>query len=261
MKKEDLINLVNRPEMISGIYNYCDRWCERCSFTSRCANYAISEQNQSEQKSDPENKAFWDELHNVFQLTLEMVKDSAEEFGIDLDAVDLGNYEEDRKKLEELTMAHNCVRWSKDYITYVNDWFDSAKDLIEEKGEEWESKALLGMPESNIIKETNNLNDIIDVLRWYQYQIHVKLRRAIHGKLEEVDEPDDEFPKDSDGSAKVALIGIDRSIAAWGKMLSFFPDNEDETFKNLVLLEKLRKITEKEIPNARSFHRAGFDDK
>ena len=260
MKKEDIIHLVNRPEMISGIYNYCDRWCERCSFTSRCANYEISEQSQSESKGDPENEAFWEELHNIFQLTLEMVKDSAEEFGIDLDAVDLGNYEEDRKKLEELTMAHDCVSLSKDYITYVNDWFDSAKELIEEKSTSW-NNALLGTFESNIVQYAENLNDIIEVIRWYQYQIHVKLSRAIHGKLEETDEPMDEYPKDSDGSAKVALIGIDRSIAAWGMMLSIFPQKEDETFKNLVLLEKLRKITEKEIPNARSFHRAGFDDK
>ena len=140
MKKEELINLANRSEMISGIYNYCDRWCERCSFTSRCANYAISEQNQSEQKSDPENKAFWDELHNVFQMTLEMVKDSAEEFGIDLNAVDNENYEEDRKQQDELTSAHNCVRLSKDYISLVNDWFDSSQVVFDEKKKTMENE-------------------------------------------------------------------------------------------------------------------------
>ena len=259
MKKEDLINLVNRPGMISGIYNYCDRWCERCGFTSRCTNYAISEENQSESKSDPENKAFWNELHSIFQLTMEMVKDSAEEFGLDLDTVELENYEEDRKQLEKLTRAHDCVRRSKDYINYVNDWLDSSNELIEEKSALWNNT----LPEAFEFKEVQfveNLNDIIEVLRWYQHQIHVKLRRAIHGKLEEADELQDEFPKDSDGSAKVALIGIDRSIASWGMMLSLFPEKEDETFKNLVLLEKLLKMTEKEFPDARSFHRAGFDD-
>jgi hypothetical protein len=33
---------------------------------------------------------------------------------------------------------------------------------------------------------------------------------------------DDGIPKDSHGSAKVALIAIDRSIAAWEMMLSYF---------------------------------------
>lgn len=259
MKKEELINLVNKPEMISGIYNYCDRWCERCSFTSRCANFAMSEQNQSESKSDPHNKAFWEELHNIFQLTLEMVKESAEEYGIDLDAIDSEKYEEERKQRDALTLANDCVRLSKDYIIYVNDWFNSANDLIEEKNTLW-NNTLPGTSEFKVVQFVENLNDIIDVIRWYQHQIHVKLRRAIHGKLEEAEEPPDEYPKDSDGSAKVALIGIDRSIAAWGMMLSLFPEKEDDTFKNLVQLEKLRKITEKEFPNARSFHRAGFDE-
>jgi len=259
MKKEDIINLVNNPGMISGIYNYCDRWCERCSFTSRCANYAISEQNKSESKGDPQNETFLEEMHNIFQVTLEMVRESAEEMGMDLDAIDIENYEEDRKKLEELTMAHKCVSRSKHYITLVDEWFDSTKDLIEEKNALW-NNTLPGTFEFNAMQFVENLDDIIDIIRWYQHQIHVKLRRAIHGKLEEAVEPGDEYPKDSDGSAKVALIGIDRSIAAWGMILSLFPENEDKTFKNLVLLEKLRKLTEKEMPNARSFHRAGFDD-
>lgn len=259
MKKEELINLVNKPEMISGIYNYCDRWCERCSFTGRCANYAMTEQNQSESKNDPHNKAFWEELHNIFQLTLEMVKESAEEYGIDLDAIDSEKYEEERKQRDALTLANDCVRLSKDYIIYVNDWFNSANDLIEEKNALW-NNTLPGTSEFKVVQFVENLNDIIEVIRWYQHQIHVKLRRAIHGKLEEAEEPPDEYPKDSDGSAKVALIGIDRSIAAWGMMLSLFPEKEDDTFKNLVLLEKLRKMTEKEFPDARPFHRPGFDE-
>ena len=69
------------------------------------------------------------------------------------------------------------------------------------------------------------------------------------------------LPKDSDGSAKVALIGIDRSISAWGIMLRYFPACEDELLKILVVLEKLRKKVEKEFPDARSFFRPGFDEK
>ena len=26
---------------IPGVYNYCDRWCERCPFASRCRSYAM----------------------------------------------------------------------------------------------------------------------------------------------------------------------------------------------------------------------------
>ena len=27
------------PGFIDGVYNYCDRWCERCRFQSRCRLY------------------------------------------------------------------------------------------------------------------------------------------------------------------------------------------------------------------------------
>jgi len=47
------------------------------------------------------------------------------------------------------------------------------------------------------------------VVRRYQHQIYVKLIRAVRGTLEEEDESFDEFAKDSGGSAKVALIGME----------------------------------------------------
>src|SRR5258706_3119195 len=42
MQPSDFDRLVARasnPRLIPGIYNYCDRWCERCRFTDRCLQY------------------------------------------------------------------------------------------------------------------------------------------------------------------------------------------------------------------------------
>ena len=44
MDKERIKKLAQNPDFISGIYNYCDRWCERCAFTSRCMNFAMGEE-------------------------------------------------------------------------------------------------------------------------------------------------------------------------------------------------------------------------
>lgn len=33
------------PRFIPGIYNYCDRWCERCPLSNRCLTYAINKAN------------------------------------------------------------------------------------------------------------------------------------------------------------------------------------------------------------------------
>ena len=51
MDKENLKKLVQDPRFISGIFNYCDRWCERCSFTARCLNFAM----ENEEMDEPEN--------------------------------------------------------------------------------------------------------------------------------------------------------------------------------------------------------------
>jgi hypothetical protein len=77
------------------------------------------------------------------------------------------------------------------------------------------------------------------VIAWHHFQINVKLARATHGRFEAVDEAeergevwdtgaawededaDDEVDleaihiSDANGSAKVALLGIERSIGAW----------------------------------------------
>lgn len=36
--KDRTLKLVKEGNFIEGIYNYCDRWCEKCSFTARCLN-------------------------------------------------------------------------------------------------------------------------------------------------------------------------------------------------------------------------------
>ena len=157
-------------------------------------------------------------------------------------------------------MGHECAKSARDYSHKVNHWFESSSTLFDEKRDEFELKDRLELPNTAPREEAATLNDAIAVIRWYQDQIYVKLMRAIEGMLEEPREILKDFPKDSDGSAKVALLALDRSIAAWGILLNHFPDREDDLLEILVHLERLRRKTEKEFPEARAFVRPGFDD-
>src|SRR4051812_22950178 len=49
---------------IPGIYNYCDRWCERCAFTHRCRVYSTQQEFEEQISEDrtEHNQAFWDQL-------------------------------------------------------------------------------------------------------------------------------------------------------------------------------------------------------
>jgi hypothetical protein len=263
MLKDRLKNLGEDPKYISGIYNYCDRWCERCPFNSRCLNYEISEEHYAEPGSrDMNNELFWKKLGETFQATLELVQEMMEEQGIDFDSIDSESLkkEKEKEKINEKVDSNELVNSAKEYGKMVREWFESSKDLFLEKEIDLNKKAELELPNENPDKEAATILDAVDVIMWYQHFIHVKLRRAIHGELEDRPKILDNFPKDSDGSAKVALIAIDRSIAAWGEILKYFPDQEDELLQLLVKLEHIRRNAEEIFPDARSFVRPGFDE-
>jgi len=204
---------------------------------------------------DLSNKRFWDKLGEIFQVTLDMLYEDAAGRGLDLRAVDLATEDE----LEKLANAHECTSLARDYSEHVERWFDAAHPLFAEEGRELALKARLELPGSYPAEEAASLQNVVDVIRWYQHQIYVKLMRAVKGKLEEAEEALGEYPRDSDGSAKVALLGMDRSMAAWGTLLRQFPGQEDNILGVLVQLERLRKRAEKKFPAARAFVRPGFD--
>jgi hypothetical protein len=88
VNRDRLKKLAADERFIAGIYNYCDRWCERCPQTSRCLNFSISE----EEFSDPEardirNEAFWNKLSGILGEALELLKESAKEWGIELETL------------------------------------------------------------------------------------------------------------------------------------------------------------------------------
>jgi hypothetical protein len=260
MDKEQLKKLAKNPKFISGIYNYCDRWCERCEFTSRCMNCAIEEKEfDTPESKDIHNKVFWDKLHGIFQVTMEMVKESAEEMGIDLNAIDHEEFAQQEKQVHKIAEDQPYTKDAFTYAETVNKWFDSNKTLLEDKGEELMSLAQAEIPGVRPDKDALKIQDCTEIIRWYQYQIYVKLCRAASGMIRGELEDTEYCPKDANGSAKVAIIGIERSIAAWGGLLSQFPDQEQQILKLLVSLKKLLKQVDADFPDARAFVRPGFD--
>jgi hypothetical protein len=101
--------------------------------------------------------------------------------------------------------------------------------------------------------------EALEVILWYQVFLPPKLYRALLSKTEEMETEEDDFPKDSDGSAKIALIGIDRSLSAWGELAAHWEGPGAEIGKIVNHLGHLREMVEKEFPQARDFIRPGFD--
>ncbi len=259
MDKKDILKLSKDPGYIPGIYNYCDRWCERCPFTSRCLNYTIEKEDFGDATvRDINNKAFWDKLQIMFQQTKELIAELATERGIDLSSLDLESaskeisYQMDELKNHELSLS------ARYYAEMVNMWFESGYSLFEQKEDELNPMTKLGIRGDKPYAEADEISDAVEVIRWYQHQIYVKLLRVL--TQNEFIDTQDELQNDSNGSALVALIAINRSIGAWGRLQEYFPEKTDSILDILLHLDRLHRKIEQEFPNARKFKRPGFDD-
>ena len=126
MKKEEIKKLAENKDLIPGIYNYCDRWCERCAFTSRCMNFAMSRKYTDDpEASDITNEKFWQNLSEIFKVTRDMLEESAEELGIDLDAIDFEETSREEGIKDKIVQNHECCRAAKKYYEMVDEFFES----------------------------------------------------------------------------------------------------------------------------------------
>ena len=261
MDKEDIFRLAKNPRFISGIYNYCDRWCERCPFTSRCLTYAMeAEDNDNPAIRDLNSEAFWNKLQSIFEQTAEMINELAEEMGIDLNSLDMESASDDISLQKAKADSHELVIAAICYGKMVNDWFESEYLSFKQKEDELNTLLKIGLDKDSLHADADSIQDAVEVIRWYQHQIEVKLKRALaQDDLFDAGKEDTILRNDADGSIKVALIGMDRSIGAWGKLREHFSERTDSILDILLHLDRLRRRTEELFPQARSFNRPGFD--
>src|SRR5262249_27123391 len=142
MELDDPFDLPDDPNFISGIFNYCDRWCERCPLTARCRLYAMEKASDDDPAAnDIRNAAFWDKLKGIFETTRKMVEKMAEEMGIDLDAAIKEDAGKERRKRRVSARKQDPAAEAEKYAMRVEAWFKEHKPLFREKGKELESVA------------------------------------------------------------------------------------------------------------------------
>jgi len=130
----------------------------------------------------------------------------------------------------------------------MHDWLEKNKPGV------------LSSEETELLSDMKEKNpkffDAIEVIYFYNFFISAKIFRAL---IHDDDFDPNEIQTDANGSAKIALIAIDRLIAAWSVAIENLKDHEDEILKFLISLAEIRKQTEITFPLARKFVRSGFD--
>jgi hypothetical protein len=235
----------NEAQFIRGIFNYCDRWCERCALTARCRVYAMEREARDDSTAqDLGNPAFWERIESTLKAARDLLIAWAGEEGIDLTTLDMEEATAEGQQTREQVEHHELTRAARQYAVMVNACLDEESVVLEPAGTH---------------DEPVSAADAVEVIRWYQHLIEAKIQRALGGLGADDEDPAGGCAKDSDGSAKVALIGMDRSLSAWALLRACLPERRADTRALLLHLERLRRRTEQTFPNARSFVRPGFD--
>ena len=224
-----------RDGFIVGIYNYCDAWCDRCAFTSYCRLFADNCETEAKFDSNlvpvaaaPEHPSDTPPPPRWLRELLEEMDAAAES-----PPADDGWARRQRRDVPE-------------------------RDAIDRRADEY-CRRVRAWLQDHEAQTSRDANDPTDVIGWFHMMIHVKAMRALYGLAEE-DPADRGWPADHDGSAKVALIGIDRSQTAWLDLVDVGLASPEEVAPFVDALIWLRAALERTFPKARSFVRAAFDE-
>lgn len=100
-------------------------------------------------------------------------------------------------------------------------------------------------------------SDPLDVVDWFASLIRVKVQRALKGRG---DWPIAEIQTDPNGSAKITLIAVDRSIEAWQGIARHGNAEAKVAHAFVARLEFVGMELGALFPAARQFVRPGFDE-
>ena len=117
------------------------------------------------------------------------------------------------------------------------------------------------MPGSNPRVSSHGTTHATRARWWRGFNTRFPQKRIELCKVSALDEPQDtDWPADHDGSAKVALLGMERSHAAWLELAAQRLGVSGQIEPFIADLIWLSDELERVFPNARAFVRPGFDE-
>ena len=233
-----LIERARNPRLIPGIYNYCDSRCPRCTFSDRCLTFLDRQELEAAGAGDGTSLA--ESVGASMRLAIEMIAEASRRKGIDLTAIDESEDDEPRFDPERHRGDPMAVR-SREYGHLAWRIAKAVEPLVVARGD------------AAVI-------DAVGTIDWFSSLIGAKVYRAICGLAERWD-PDEDVQTDYNGSAKIALIGIEESRRAWRVLMEEGKATADGVPAQAVkMLDGLEADIRERFPRVMDFVRPGFDE-
>jgi len=224
-----LMSLVRDPRFIPLVYDYCNMWCERCAITDRCLLFAAEKLQLSSVTQNGNESA----LEEAIDLTRAVIEESSPAdkpiARLDLRLCDVSTAP------REPALGHPLEYLARHYAIQTAEFLRPLQ--CEPDGE---------MPRGSPV----------EVIARHHFLIAAKTYRALVSHFGAETEP--ELLRDALGCAKLVLIAIERSLAAWRSL--GITDDDAQIGGLIELLEALSAAVEIRFPDARAFLRPGLDD-
>jgi hypothetical protein len=225
---KDLLALTRNPSFIPLVYDYCDMWCERCPITHRCLLFAAEKLQCSRGRIGDATG-----LEDAIDLTRAVIDESSPEnrpiASLDLQLCDISTAP------REPALGHPLEYLARHYAVRAAEFL----------------RPLQSGPDGEVPRGSS-----FEVIARHHFLIAAKTYRSLVSHYGAAMEP--ELRRDALGCAKLVLVAIDRSLAAW-RALAIADD--DARISGLIeLLEALSTALEIRFPDARAFLRPGLDE-
>jgi hypothetical protein len=209
---EKILELVKSGKFEPGIYNFCDRWCEKCKDTERCLLFAQEKQRKNRKSVESENhdKNLLNEAKYNLKLTRRLLQYDLQKQGLDLEKI-----LEEEKKLEywddnvdERYDKNECLILARQYMKEVHKFL-----------EDFHQNCFQFYSELGMEVDISDIKNEIDIVIWYYTMLPVKIWRFLYEKESFEREKDKELKelmaKDLDKYYALVKKCIDRSKVAW----------------------------------------------
>ncbi len=194
---DQLLNLAKDKKFESGIYNYCDRWCEKCPDTEKCYLYAQEQMQKPKReqiKKDKDN--FMSEAMYSLKTTEKLIKTVMKRDGFNPDEID-ENIEENAWDKDAHKRYDNV-----ECLKLINDYSDEAHKFLEKyftSQEQYKQQFNLELNQDDIKNE-------IETINWYHTFLPTKVWRCLYER-ESIDKEEDKELKE------MAKEGLERYFA------------------------------------------------
>lgn len=216
---------------IVGIFNYCDRWCERCPLTNRCRVFASLAEIDFEEGNGPLTEP---------RMVRERRRLEAQMIALHAEAQELGGaaLPKPGERVGQLPPdLEACVTPDPEVVAHGPD--------LQKK---WRHLTVSANPTVRLATET---------IRYFSLFVPMKMMRAFSQVARSG--PGDQ-QSDANGSGKAALLGLERMETAWTSLIETRHVSASMAAPFLAEIARMQRNLHRALPNSRKFIRPGFDE-